>query len=122
MKAAIRKSHMTTFERFWLSFDNMYMKYWFGGVIAEEFSIYREPITATDAAELHDGAEADTETDEEEEKAIQTVLIEHHFYADGMVPESHSVETELHVVSRAIREDKDYVQGEVQAFNFETDK
>lgn len=73
MRAQIRKLQMSALERFWFSFDNMYMKYWFGGVIEEEYSIYREPVTTEHDASASGHA---SDTDEDEDLAVEQALQE----------------------------------------------
>ena len=66
-RAAAQRVHMTEIEKFWLSFDNMYMKYWFGGEIDEEWSVYREPVAAASAsAEGHGHGDDDDSSDDED--------------------------------------------------------
>ena len=115
MKAAMRKAHMTPFERFWLSFDNMYMKYWFGGVIQEEYSIYREPIDSDGTADaLHDVMEVDTDTDEEEEIAINEALkSKNHFYTTETIPENVKAR-----FNKELQDDVGATAGAVEAFSF----
>eukprot|EP00455_Lapot_gusevi_P013191 TRINITY_DN1637_c0_g1_i5.p1 TRINITY_DN1637_c0_g1~~TRINITY_DN1637_c0_g1_i5.p1 ORF type:complete len:620 (+),score=219.59 TRINITY_DN1637_c0_g1_i5:85-1944(+) len=61
-----KKKRLTEIERFWFSFDNMYMKYWFGGKIQEEFSVYREPLSAEALAAQAGGHDEEESTDEDE--------------------------------------------------------
>lgn len=69
----LKRAHMSGLEKFWLSFDNMYMKYWFGGVINEEFAVYREALPAEQLAHGHDDSDSD---DEEPEVAVESVEME----------------------------------------------
>ncbi len=59
--------HMSALEKFWMSFDNMYMKYWFGGIIKPQFAIYRD-VNAAEVDDRHESTHAHGHDDDEEEE------------------------------------------------------